>query len=56
MGLTKANKIEIIFEFGAVWFVLTICPQMVYSKHFRDERKRILNEIKNGKGLLANET
>jgi len=40
-----------LFELGVMWFVLTICPLM-YSKKHREERKYILNEIREGRGIL----
>jgi len=41
-----------IFELGGCWLVLTICLQMIYSKKHRKDRKYILKEIKEGRGLL----
>ena len=40
------------FEYFVVWFVLTLSPQQIYSKKNRKERKYILNEIKNDRGIL----
>lgn len=40
------------FEYFIVKFVLTICPLMIYNEKFREERKYILNEIQNNRGIL----
>jgi len=40
------------FEYITSWVVLSLSPQMMWNKKFREKRKYILNQIINGRGFL----
>ena len=40
------------FEYLTVFFCLSINPQLFWNKKCRKERKYILNEIKQNRGIL----
>lgn len=46
------NKKMNYFEYFAVGFVLSINPKLIWSKKERRQRKYILKEIKQGRGIL----